>query len=238
MSIGNSDPEWPSVIVSNGGISRSVHNQSCRSPCLVDAPVSLSAFRQSTHVLRIDDIGGERRAAPSSIAVGADPIQPERERVARFSAIHVERAGLRVPAWGNLLAMGVTSCCIDGGRNDRVAVGNMEHGVVRADSGVIVCGGKMVRDQGTTSSCVNGSLVPFPQHNAAPRTERTATSSISTNHGATKSTCAVRVSKRLPWRRDAALFLWERHAASVTKHFQIVTCTVSHVARLSVRNSR
>ncbi len=55
MSIGNSDPEWPSVIVSNGGISRSVH----RGHRFVE-PVDQAAAVGGREGER-DDLTGEQR---------------------------------------------------------------------------------------------------------------------------------------------------------------------------------
>jgi len=94
-------------------------------PRAIDAPLPLQALRQAAHVRRVDHVGGEHGAAPAGVAIGGNPLQDEREHIARRGAIDVEGAGLRVAARGYRRAAGIATGRIHRGRGDGVAVGDV-----------------------------------------------------------------------------------------------------------------
>ncbi len=65
--------------------------------------------------------------------VGRDRVEPDSQRVARFSSLDVERPGLWVAAVMDPLAGGVAPASVDRRRDNRVAIGNPQDWIVAAN---------------------------------------------------------------------------------------------------------
>lgn len=113
----------------------------------VDVPCTRKAGRlgEFLRIRRVNGVGRHDGAADASVSVGKQVVEAHRQDIARLGAFDEERAGLRVRPGGDALSRGVVAQGVQGGRDDRVAVGDAERRLVPADGGVISRGLKAMR---------------------------------------------------------------------------------------------
>src|SRR2546421_9293450 len=109
---------------------------------------------------RVDDVRGDQAAGHPARAVGPDPLEAHTEGVAPLRALDVERPGLRVAAFRDVVPVPVVAAGVDGPGADDVAARDPQDRFVRPDRRVEVSRLELVDHLASTSS---RSLSPRPE---------------------------------------------------------------------------